>query len=222
MATQITLQNGYFQDPEGNYLSGGTLVLQLTSDAVTTDASPEVQVMGGIPIIINLNSQGCVPSGTKIWSNAELSPSGTGYTAMAFTAAGARAWRTAQTWVFTQAGGSTVDLGTMVPTVNSVSYPTPIVGTPSTSQTISTFSFLPATGNTTQALGSSGAPWVFVGTTLNLSGNAVIGGTLAITGAVTLSSTLAVTGALTALSFNGLTITTSTGTLTVTEDRLTS
>ena len=44
MATKITLENGGFQDAAGNLING-TLVLKLSQNAVTNDASPENQVL---------------------------------------------------------------------------------------------------------------------------------------------------------------------------------
>lgn len=139
MSTQITLSNGGIQDAEGNALALGTVVLQLSNDAVTNDASPNKLVSANVPIIINLDANGNVTGTPKIWSNSELTPSGTSYSVMAFTAAGAQAWRAAQNWVFTAPGGSTIDLGTMVPTSSSVSYSAPLVAAPGAIQTITGF-----------------------------------------------------------------------------------
>lgn len=139
MSTQITLSNGGFQDAEGNALALGTVILQLTNDALTNDASPNKLIAGNIPIVINLDSNGNVTGTPKIWSNSELTPSGTGYTVMAFTASGLQAWRVAQTWVFTAAGGATVDLGTMTPSSSAVSYQTPLFANPAAIQTITGF-----------------------------------------------------------------------------------
>lgn len=166
MSTKITLENGGFQDAAGNLLANGTLVLQLSNDAVTNDASPENQICGNVPILVTLDSNGNVKGTPKIWSNAELTPLGTYYSATAFTASGATAWRNTQSWVFSQSGGSTVDLGTMVPTSASVSYSGSVLTSPSGDQTILSNNLLPASGNTTQSLGSLAAPWDAVLNTL--------------------------------------------------------
>jgi hypothetical protein len=149
MATQITLINGGFQDPEGHPIANGSLLLWLSTDSVTNDASPNAQVFAGIPVVIPLDVNGNVVASPaqKIWSNAELTPAGTWYKVQLYSApngTGNPLFYTPQSWVFTQAGGSNVDLSTMVPTNSNLSFgiavtgPTILTGTIGHLVTIST------------------------------------------------------------------------------------
>jgi hypothetical protein len=155
MSNQITITNGAFQDAQGNKLALGKIVLQLSNDAVATAVNQ--QVTANVPIVITLDSGGNIPASTKIWSNAELTPVGTSYTVTAFTASGAQAWLTAQNWVFTQAGGSTVDVGTLIPVGSSVSYAGVVVLGPTATQTITGFGLIvPYLGSSSTPLADSG------------------------------------------------------------------
>ena len=147
---KIAISNGSFQDGEGNSLAGGQLILQLNTDAVVVGTG---QIISQLPVAITLDSSGNAPS-TSIWFNDQLSPSGTVYIARLFSADGQAVWAAAQNWSFT--GSSAINLDTMLPTSQSVSYSNPIITTPSADQTISADNLLPASGNTSQSLGLTG------------------------------------------------------------------
>ena len=107
-----------FQDPAGNPITG-TLTLTLSNDSQEAITSPGGQVAAGVVISIPITGGVCPP--TQIWSNAELNPSGTYYTADLSDSTGASCWQSVQTWVFAQGTGSFVDLGTMEPSARAAS-----------------------------------------------------------------------------------------------------
>jgi hypothetical protein len=133
----ITINGGAFQDAVGTPLSGGRLVLQLSTDAQQTVTNPDGQVISGLPISLTLDAEGNIPS-TELWSNEELAPVGTYYTVRLFSVSGQHVWAKPQTWVFSQSTGQSVDIGTIVPgSSSSPSYPGAVVRIPDADQTVS-------------------------------------------------------------------------------------
>lgn len=112
MSSMITLTNGHLQSLAGVAVPGGKLALTLSEDA-TQIVSPFAVVVGGITQTFTFDSSANLPANAKIYSNVELSPSTT-YTAVYLDPNGARL-SNPQVWYFTQAAGSTVDIGTIVP-----------------------------------------------------------------------------------------------------------
>lgn len=164
---------GNFQDAAGTAIVGGTLVLQLSQDAVVASTGTVVR---NRQIALTLDSNGSIAS-TPIWFNDELSPTGTYYQVWVSDASGSPIY-SGQSWVF--AGATGLNLNTMVPASGAVSYPTPIVATPSGNQSITTNSLLPASGNTTQSLGSPSASWNAIlrdATISKLNGARIVDGT---------------------------------------------
>lgn len=96
-----------------------------------------------------------------IWSNAELTPSGTAYFVNLFNVAGTRVWQNQKTVIFTQSSGSTVNISNVAFTnsANPPTYPGAVILDPTADQSIIAFSLLPANGNSTQSLGDSAAQW---------------------------------------------------------------
>jgi hypothetical protein len=132
----ITLTGGAFQDAVGTPLSGGRLVLQLSTDAQQTVTNPDGQVISGLPISLTLDAEGNIPS-TQIWSNEELAPVGTYYTVRLFSSSGQHVWAKPQTWVFSQSTGQSLDIGTITPgSATTPSYPGAIVRAPALEQMI--------------------------------------------------------------------------------------
>ena len=127
---KIAVSGGSFQDAEGNPLAGGLLVLTLDSAAVVLGTG---QVVNNLPLFITLDSTGNAPS-TPIWFNDQLTPSGTAYSATLFSAPGKPAWTAAQLWSFT--GGSAINLDTMVPAFTGVSYPSALLTSDASLQTV--------------------------------------------------------------------------------------
>jgi hypothetical protein len=123
----ITLTGGAFQDAVGTPLSGGRLVLQLSTDAQQTVTNPDGQVISGLPISLTLDAEGNIPS-TQLWSNAELAPVGTYYTARLFSASGLHVWAKPYIWLFSQSTGSSVDIGTITPSSGAVVVPAAPLG----------------------------------------------------------------------------------------------
>lgn len=107
-------------------------------------------------------SKSCtVGQAVQIYSNAELTPSGTAYIVNCYNQQGGRVWNSGGTVIFDQVSGSTVDLSDVAfdTSTGSVTYPDALLKNPGADQTINDHSLLPASGNTTQSLGSSSAPW---------------------------------------------------------------
>jgi hypothetical protein len=133
----ITLSGGAFQDAGGNKLVGGRLVLQLSTDAQETTTNPDGQVVSQLPITIALDANGNAPA-TQVYSNAELTPAGTYYTVRLYSSAGQLVWAKPQTWVFSQASGESIDIGTITPgSASTPSYPGAILKIPKSTQIIS-------------------------------------------------------------------------------------
>jgi hypothetical protein len=130
MATKGTISGGVFQDAEGNPLAGGLLVLTLDSAAVVIGTG---QVVNNLPLSITLDVNGNAPT-TLVWFNDVLSPAGTAYSVTLFSASGKPAWTSAQLWSFT--GGSAINLDTMVPTFTGVSYPSVLLTSDVSLQTV--------------------------------------------------------------------------------------
>lgn len=120
----ITLTGGNIQDGKGNLLND-SITFQLTQDA-TVIASPGL-VVRAVPITFQFANGNLVGS-CKLYSNFELTPQ-TQYQVSSPLIAPTM-------WQFTQAAGSTVDIGTMVPTQQGVSYAQPVVLNPTGQQTI--------------------------------------------------------------------------------------
>lgn len=117
----IKLINGNVQGAGGVVVPNGSITLQLTQDAALI-ASPG-QVVSAIPITFKFDSSGNLLGSCQVWSNAELTPQ-TQYTVTFYDQSGARLTQPVF-WQFTQAAGTTVDIGTMVPTPGGISFSTP-------------------------------------------------------------------------------------------------
>jgi hypothetical protein len=128
----ITLINGGYRTADNQPIAGAKLVLQLSSDAQLIATG---HVVYGIKKEILLDASGNAPA-TQIYSNAELTPS-THYTVTLLSASGSHLWARPQRWQFSEAAGSTVDIGS-IPESNasSPSYPDAVVKNLSGAQTI--------------------------------------------------------------------------------------
>lgn len=118
----ITLINGNAQSAGGSLLANGSLVLQLNQDARLL--SGPGYVASGISVTFRFDANGNLLGSCKVWSNAELSGN-TFYNVTFYDQNNSRIGNPA-TWQFTQAAGSTVDIGTMVSTTPggpAVSFP---------------------------------------------------------------------------------------------------
>ncbi|MFI4941499.1 MAG: LamG domain-containing protein [Burkholderiales bacterium] len=119
--SMITLTGGNLQDAQGNVIPNASMSLQLNTDCVVI-ASPGGQVPAQQVSTFQFDSTGNLVQPVRIWSNAELLPKNlngqpTYYQVIFFDANGARISGASLYWQFTQAGGSTVDIGTIVPYV---------------------------------------------------------------------------------------------------------
>lgn len=118
----INLINGAVQSAQGILNGNGSLQLLLSQDS--TLLSGPGYVVSAIPVTFRFDGNGNLLGSCKIWSNFELSGS-TFYYVTFYDQNNARIGNPA-TWQFTQAAGSTVDIGTMVnitPGGPAVSFP---------------------------------------------------------------------------------------------------
>jgi hypothetical protein len=93
----LVLEGGAFQTFEGQTLSFGYLIMQLSHDAEYV-AGP-YQVVAGLKLKIQLDSSGNINPTVNVYSNDVLSPSGSFYTVMAYKSDGTAAWADQQYWI---------------------------------------------------------------------------------------------------------------------------
>lgn len=84
---------GAFQDLEGNPLSFGYLLFQLTKDAQVSGTG---QACAGAMIRVPLDANGNVAGVVGLWSNAIMTPTDAEYIISAYTAAGQLVWQTTE------------------------------------------------------------------------------------------------------------------------------
>jgi len=167
------LFGGNFQSTAGIPFVGGTFYAQLSqSGSIQNYALLSAEVVSYGP----LDSTGSIPQSAdfKIWTNDAITPQGTSYSVWVNDITGNTVVGPYNAVI---SGGSPINLDTLVPTSSSVSYPGAVLLNPSGDQTISSNNLLPAAGNTTQQLGSIGAPWDIFGTQGTFSGSVIIQGT---------------------------------------------
>lgn len=175
----INLTGGNIQNLAGLAQPNGSLTLQLNTDAVVI-ATP-----GFVPSAyqqkFSFGPDANLLGSCKIWSNAELNPPGTQYTATFRDANGARI--ASQIWQFIQTVGQTVDIGTIIPTAPASA----LAAVPFSAVAANLFFAGPGSGAaafpTFRAMVANDLPAVvfFTGVTtaaLSVSGNATVGGTL--------------------------------------------
>lgn len=79
--------NGAWQDAGGNPLANGYLTFRLT-----TDAQSGIQVCAGRLVTVPLDVNGNISGTVEIWPNSDLTPAGTTYAIIAYTAQGQPVW----------------------------------------------------------------------------------------------------------------------------------
>lgn len=172
----IKLVTGAVQNPGGSVIPSGYLELTLSTDCSVI--APPGQVVAGTPIIFQFDSSGNLLGTCQIYSNAELNPAGSYYTVNILNSNKSRINQNPFVWVFSQAAGSTVDIGTIVPSSpSSPSYPGAVLLSPPAQQN----GFININGILN--VGANAA----IGTSLAVGTNETVGGTLAVTGATTLA-----------------------------------
>jgi len=86
MALRV-IENGRWQDAEGNALSRGYLTFRLN-----TDGQSGVQIAAGRLVVVPLDSFGNIAGSPSIWTNDTMTPVTT-YTIIAYTNQGQAVWR---------------------------------------------------------------------------------------------------------------------------------
>jgi len=173
------LSGGSFEDLEGNPLSGGYLIMELSHDA--NYAAGPYQITAGLQLKVQLDASGNINPTVNVWSSDVLTPAGSYYTVTAYKSDGTQAYKNSQFWVLAaspsplnvatlvplnppgfQAPGSSTPgyvAGTNITIIGNVISATGLVSTSVTSPQTILSSLLPGAGNTTQSLGNAGAPW---------------------------------------------------------------
>lgn len=85
---QRRIINGGWQDSLGNPLALGYLTFQLNTDGQTG-----VQITAGRLVTVPLDSSGNISGTILLWTNDGMSPAGTTYSIIAYTAQGQPVWR---------------------------------------------------------------------------------------------------------------------------------
>ncbi len=115
MATpNLQVKLGNFVDMEGNPLSNGYLLWELSHDEQYSVSNS--QVVAGLKVRMTLDTSGNVPTNppTLIYSNDVLAPTGSFYTVRAFKSDGTEAWKAPQYFQL-NASPNPLDLGTLIP-----------------------------------------------------------------------------------------------------------
>jgi hypothetical protein len=97
---------GQFKDAMGNPIANGKLTLQLSQDALASNAQ-----IGPVPLQITLDPSGNIPSNTQLFANDELLPLNTYYTVTVTTDTGV-AWGPQLLQIV---GASPIDLTKIIP-----------------------------------------------------------------------------------------------------------
>lgn len=82
--------SGSWKYPNGTPVANGKLYLRLSQDAQITGGGG--QIGGGAALVITLDANGNVPAGTLVYSNDNLTPSGTTYKCSVVAPGGALVW----------------------------------------------------------------------------------------------------------------------------------
>src|SRR5580698_7929270 len=106
-----------FQDSQGNCDANGTLVLQLSRPAQVASGGGQVAPN---TVRIQLDSNGLIPSGTVVWANDQLNPTGTGY---AVTISDVNGLIVSRPGYWALAGGAPIDLAQEQPVNPYLSFP---------------------------------------------------------------------------------------------------
>jgi len=108
-----------FQDSQGNALVNGKLTLRLSQNATVVSGGG---LVAPLQVSISLDSSGKIPSGTLLWANDQLTPSGTVYYARLFTSKNLLA-ADYSSCPWSISGSSPIDLSAMTCTTTGASYP---------------------------------------------------------------------------------------------------
>lgn len=107
------ITGGGFQDAQGNKIVSGLLVLRLSQDG---NVSGSGQIA---PSTVSFTTDSSGNVSGSLWFNDQITPSGTVYYATLFDASSNKVWGP-EAWSLT--GSSPLDVGTLIPTANTVSY----------------------------------------------------------------------------------------------------
>jgi len=113
---KANIVGGGFQDPSGNPLSNGWLVLRLSHDSnITVLGAPNgSQVAAGVAINLYLDTNGNLVANQYLWTNDSLSPSGSYYLLTAYNSNGVQVSAFPQTY-FIQPYAVSINIGTLQP-----------------------------------------------------------------------------------------------------------
>lgn len=100
---------GTFQYPNGAPVANGKLYMQLSQDAQVSSGGASIS--GGVPFVITLDGSGSIPAATTIYSNDNLTPSGTTYKCSLTSPTGVLIWG----WEAVAITGSSFNLSNFTP-----------------------------------------------------------------------------------------------------------
>lgn len=111
MSTKLQLSGGNFQDPLGNALASGYILLQLSKDA---QVNSNTQLTSGKTIQVLLDSSGNVVASPaqSVWPTDAMTPAGVVYKVQVFDSRGELIWGPNYQTVI---GSSPFDVGSWVP-----------------------------------------------------------------------------------------------------------
>lgn len=118
MSSMVQLTGGAFQDPSGNPLANGFLLMSLSQDGQVNGGS---QLAAGRELKITLDGNGNIATNPAqyVWPNDVISPANTFYNVSAYTGAGQLVWGPNAQQVFSSP--SPYNVGAWIPGVTSVS-----------------------------------------------------------------------------------------------------
>lgn len=142
----IKLTGGAVQSAGGVTVPSGYIELTLSTDTAVIATSG--QVVSGVTLRFQFDTSGNLLGTCQIYSNAELNPAGTYYTVNLYSQTMSRLNANPFVWIFGQAAGSTVDIGTITPSSpSSPSYAGVVLLNPSGNQIITNGNLTLAAGN---------------------------------------------------------------------------
>ena len=114
--SKSNITGGGFQNNQGVPLSGGYLTFQLSHDSnVSTLGGPTgIQVVAGQTTHMLLDSNGNLCPNQYLWTNDNLSPSGSYYKVIAYDSSGIRVWNTPQI-MYIEPYATQINIGTLIP-----------------------------------------------------------------------------------------------------------
>lgn len=152
-----------FQDPQGNVLANGILILSLSYPAHASGGGE----LAPTQVVIALDANGKIPAGTLLWANDQLVPSGTVYRAVLRNS---NKDLVADFGYWLVIGPSPIDLSQETPTIMGVSFPSlsQIIGYFTVSLAGPTYNYDATNGNNAQFTLTGSVTFAVINATVGL------------------------------------------------------